>query len=236
MNNNIYLALDFPTWMEAKAFIDRHNLNGVPVKVGMELFYREGPYIIEQLKKDNHAIFLDLKLHDIPTTVKKAMQNLTKLDVDLVNVHALGGGAMIQAAKEGLLASSNNHTKLLAVTMLTSMEETVMNEELRISGSMQDNVVHLAAIAKQNGADGVVCSVHEASQLKTVCGLDFLTVTPGIRLQESNTNDQKRVATPSFAREHGADILVVGRAITNAQQPKQAYINVLKEWNNEVKS
>lgn len=122
MNNNIYLALDFPTWMEAKAFIDRHNLNGVPVKVGMELFYREGPYIIEQLKKDNHAIFLDLKLHDIPTTVKKAMQNLTKLDVDLVNVHALGGGAMIQAAKEGLLASSNNHTKLLAVTMLTSME------------------------------------------------------------------------------------------------------------------
>lgn len=238
MTANIYLALDFPTWTEAKRFIDAYNLQGVPVKIGMELFYREGPGLVEKLKQDNHNIFLDLKLHDIPETVRKAMRNLTKLDVDMVNIHALGGSEMIRQAKEGLLSGnlSSQETKLIAVTMLTSMDDEMMNKELMIRGNVQENAVHFADFAKKNGADGVVCSVHEAKQIKSVCGSQFLTVTPGIRLQESDNNDQKRIATPSFARENNADILVVGRTITNAQDPKSAYKKVLKEWENGNKS
>ncbi|WP_106497682.1 orotidine-5'-phosphate decarboxylase [Lentibacillus sp. Marseille-P4043] len=236
MIGNTYLSLDFPTWVETKNFIDQHELQAIPVKVGMELFYREGPSVIEKLKQDNHAIFLDLKLHDIPTTVRKAMKNLAKLEVDMVNVHALGGSEMIQQAKEGLLSGSNHETKLIAVTVLTSMNDTIMNHELKLSGSVNENAVHFADFAKQNGADGVVCSVHEAKQIKATCGPSFLTVTPGIRLQESDTNDQKRVATPMFARENGADILVIGRTVTNAKHPKSAYEKVQKEWGNGFKS
>lgn len=236
MDNNIYLSLDFPTWNEAKHFITQHDLHGVPVKVGMELFYREGPRVIEKLKQDNHAIFLDLKLHDIPTTVRNAMKNLAKLEVDMVNVHALGGSEMIQAAKEGLLSGSDHETKLIAVTVLTSMDDMTMNNELKIPGNVQENVVRFADFAHQNGADGVVCSVHEAKQIKALCGSDFSTVTPGIRLQESHANDQKRVATPAFARDNGSDILVIGRTVTNATKPKQAYEKVLKEWEYGVRS
>ncbi|GGB45368.1 orotidine-5'-phosphate decarboxylase [Virgibacillus dakarensis] len=231
MNQTIYLSLDFPTWNEAKHFIDQHDLYGVPVKVGMELFYREGPDVIEKLKQDNHAIFLDLKLHDIPTTVRNAMKNLARLEVDMVNVHALGGSEMIQAAKEGLLSGSQYDTKLIAVTILTSMDHTIMNNELLIQGNVQDNAVRLSEFANRSGADGVVCSVHEAKRIKAVCGSSYLTVTPGIRLQDAETNDQKRVATPAFARKNGSDILVVGRTITNAQDPKKAYNKVVEEWN-----
>ncbi|WP_164669072.1 orotidine-5'-phosphate decarboxylase [Virgibacillus doumboii] len=238
MTENMYLALDFPTWDEAKHFIDENNFHGIPVKVGMELFYREGPDLIERLKQDNHNIFLDLKLHDIPATVGKAMKNLAKLGVDIVNVHALGGSEMIIQAKEGLLSGnvSGHETKLIAVTVLTSMDDEMMNNELMIQGKVQDNVLHFADFAKKNGADGVVCSVHEAMRIKDVCGPQFLTITPGIRLQESDNNDQKRVATPSFARENKADILVLGRTITNAQDPKAAYKKVLEEWGNGNKS
>ncbi|MGY0692324.1 orotidine-5'-phosphate decarboxylase [Virgibacillus sp. FSP13] len=236
MTGNTYLSLDFPTWNKAKSFIDQHELHGVPVKIGMELFYCEGPSVIEKLKQDNHAIFLDLKLHDIPTTVRKAMKNLAKLEVDMVNVHALGGSEMIQQAKEGLLSGSNHDTKLIAVTVLTSMNDTVMKHELKLSGSVNENAVHFADFANQNGADGVVCAVHEAKQIKAICGPSFLTVTPGIRLLESDANDQKRVATPAFARENGADILVLGRTVTSAKHPKAAYEKVQKEWGHGIKS
>ncbi|MEN1966945.1 orotidine-5'-phosphate decarboxylase [Lentibacillus sp. N15] len=232
MNKGVYMALDFPTWDEAKSFIDGHELNGVPVKLGMELFYREGPRVIEQLKQDNHEIFLDLKLHDIPTTVMKTMKNLAQLEVDMVNVHALGGSEMIKQAKEGLQAgsSANHETALIAVTILTSMDQAVLNHELHMPGNVQENAVHFAEFAYQNGADGVVCSVHEARQVKDACGPSFVTVTPGIRLQESNVNDQKRVASPAFAKENGADILVVGRTVSQAENPKAAYRKVLEEF------
>ncbi|ASK63558.1 orotidine-5'-phosphate decarboxylase [Virgibacillus phasianinus] len=238
MNENMYLSLDFPTWEQASSFIDAHDMQGVPVKVGMELFYREGPRVIEQLKENNHAIFLDLKLHDIPTTVKKAMANIAKLEVDMVNVHALGGSEMMQRAKEGLQSNShsNHETKLIAVTMLTSMDDVVMGKELRLPGNVHDNVLHFADFANQNGADGVVCSVHEAKAIKQVCGTSFLTVTPGIRLDDSDVNDQKRVATPAFARENNADILVLGRTVTKASDPGRAYRQVKEEWGYGVKS
>ncbi|RDW18528.1 orotidine-5'-phosphate decarboxylase [Oceanobacillus arenosus] len=236
MDNAIYLALDFPTWGVTERFLENNQLHGVPVKVGMELFFREGPSIIEKLKANNHPIFLDLKLHDIPTTVKRAMKNLAALEVDIVNVHALGGGEMIKHAKEGLLSGSSTHkTKLIAVTILTSHDKEIMNNQLLIPGGLKDNAVHLAYTAKQSGADGVVCSVHEASLIKEKCGYDFLTVTPGIRLAETGFDDQKRVATPKFARENDADILVIGRSITKSDNPYQAYWKALEEWGHGVK-
>lgn len=235
--NDIYLALDFPDWDTTKRFIDEHGLQGVPVKVGMELFYREGPMIIEKLKENKHAIFLDLKLHDIPTTVHRAMKNIAKLGVDIVNVHALGGVEMIKQAKEGLLNGDirGHQTKLLAVTLLTSHDDHTVNNELLLPGKIETNVLHFANLAKQSGADGVVCSVHEASQIKEVCGASFLTVTPGIRLLDSNHDDQKRIATPKVARESGADILVIGRSITNAIDPAKAYEQAREEFKNDIK-
>lgn len=238
MKGKTYLSLDFPTWEESKAFLDQNNFNGVPVKVGMELFYREGPRLIERLKENNHDIFLDLKLFDIPTTVMKAMRNIAKLEVDMVNVHALGGSQMIKRAKEGLVAGaqSRHETKLIAVTILTSTDEQTMQNEMNIRGKMQDNVTRFAEFASQNEADGVVCSVHESRQIKDVCGSSFLTVTPGIRLAESSSDDQKRPATPAFAKTNGADILVLGRTVTKADDPKAAYEKVQKEWGNGIKT
>lgn len=232
MNHPIYLALDFPDWKESKEFLNAHQLDGVPVKVGMELFYREGPYVIEKLKENNHPVFLDLKMHDIPTTVRRAMENIARLGVDIVNVHALGGREMIEQAKEGLLSGAGKHdTKLIAVTILTSMDRETMNSELRLPGEVDENAVHLAKLSKQSGADGVVCSVHEASKIKATCGPSFLTITPGIRLANSNTDDQKRIATPALAHETGADILVIGRSVTKAKDPYQAYRQAIKELN-----
>lgn len=230
--NPVFLALDFPTWKEAKHFIKIHQLEGVPVKVGMELFYREGPKVIEALKKDGHPIFLDLKLHDIPTTVERAMQNLSRLEVDYVNVHALGGREMIKRAKEGLLAGSQGGTspKLLAVTILTSFDETTLHRDLQLRGSLESNVLHFASMAYESGADGVVCSVHEAKKIKEITATDFETVTPGIRLATDQSDDQKRVATPSFARSQQVDKMVIGRSITKAKQPRNAYELALKEW------
>nr|WP_281355676.1 orotidine-5'-phosphate decarboxylase [Virgibacillus ihumii] len=238
MQGKTYISLDFPTWEESRSFLTRHDLNGVPVKVGMELFYREGPKLIERLKEDNHDIFLDLKLFDIPTTVQKAMRNIAKLEVDMVNVHALGGSEMIKRAKEGLVSgtTTNHESKLIAVTILTSMDETAVKSEMNLQGTLQENVVQFAGFAADNGADGVVCSAHEVEQIKGMCGKDFLTVTPGIRLTDSSSNDQKRPATPSFAKESGADILVLGRTVTQAENPKAAYEKVQKEWGNGVKS
>ncbi|MYL60774.1 orotidine-5'-phosphate decarboxylase, partial [Virgibacillus halodenitrificans] len=190
----------------------------------------------EKLKEKGHPIFLDLKLHDIPTTVMRAMANLASMEVDIVNVHAMGGSEMIKRAKEGLIkGSSSPNTKLIAVTVLTSMDKAVMNEELHLSGEVEEQVVRLASLSKESGADGVVCSVHEANAIKTACGSSFLTVTPGIRLEDSKQNDQKRIATPHFAKMNGADILVVGRSITKAINPRQAYDQIIKEFENGSK-
>lgn len=235
--NNIYLALDFPTWDEASEFLAVNDLHGVPVKVGMELFYREGISVIEKLKERDHSIFLDLKLYDIPTTVMRAMQNLAKLEVDFVNVHALGGSDMIKKAKEGLMSypSYSHETKLLAVTILTSMDEETMHHDLGLTGSVDENVLHLAKISEQSGADGVVCSVHEANRIKAQCSSVFMTMTPGIRLTDSADDDQKRIATPQFAKQNGATSLVIGRSITKATNPKETYERALREWNNGTK-
>lgn len=228
--SKIYLALDFPTWEESKHFLEEHDLKDIPVKVGMELFYREGIHVIEQLKERNHDIFLDLKLHDIPTTVMRAMRNLSSLELDMVNVHALGGSEMMKRAKEGLQAGSSQgkDTKLIAVTILTSMSEATLANDLRLPGNTDDNVLHLAEMSQKAGADGVVCSVHEVKDIKAACSKDFLTVTPGIRLEESKQDDQVRVATPAFAREVESDYIVIGRSITQAKDPLQAY-NLARE-------
>lgn len=229
---NVYIALDFPDGVTALKFIDTYELTGVPVKVGMELFYREGPQIINELKDKGHEVFLDLKLYDIPNTVGQAMKNLATLGVDIVNVHATGGGEMIAAAKEGLLQGKpkGDATKLIAVTVLTSFEQREITEQLKVEQSIESYATHLATLAKNNGADGVVCSVHEAKQIKDACGDSFLTVTPGIRLANSPTDDQERIATPTFAKSNGSDILVVGRSITQANNPRLAYDQVIEEW------
>ncbi|GAA0330277.1 orotidine-5'-phosphate decarboxylase [Oceanobacillus sp. FSL W7-1293] len=224
---SVFVALDFPTWTETERFLKDNDLAGVPVKVGMELFYREGPAIIEKLKADNHPIFLDLKLHDIPNTVHQAMKNIASLNVDMVTTHAIGGKEMIYQAKQGLAGSS---TKLMAVTILTSMDDDVLEQELGLSGDVEENVIRFAALAKEAGADGVVSSVHEVPVIKKHCGDDFLSITPGIRLADSSQDDQRRVATPEKAKELGSDFLVVGRSITKAENPRKAYEQVMKEW------
>lgn len=232
MNKPIYIALDFNDWQETEHFLDLHNFNNEAVKVGMELFYREGPDVVKRLRDRGHEIFLDIKLHDIPTTIYKAMKNIAKLDVALTNVHGLGGGEMIRAAKEGLLDGSNGAKApdLLAVTLLTSMHEKTLQSELKINHTIEDTVVHLAKLSQTNGADGVVCSAHEVRALKQICGEEFLAVTPGIRLLSHGSDDQKRVATPKMAKEFGADALVIGRSITLADDPTQAYKLAKEEW------
>lgn len=231
---DIFIALDFPTWDEAQHFLTFHSLEAVPVKVGMELFYREGPEMIAKLKEKRHPIFLDLKLHDIPTTVYRAMKNIAKLEVDIVNIHAFGGSEMIKRAKEGLYDGSKGEKvpQLIAVTLLTSFHEQSLSEEFKINESMEQYVVHLAELAKNNGSNGVVCSVHEVPAIKKSCGEDFLTITPGIRLEGTNEDDQKRIATPEMARQYGADKLVIGRSITRAKDPYQMYERAIKEWKN----
>ncbi|HLS20114.1 MAG TPA: orotidine-5'-phosphate decarboxylase [Bacillota bacterium] len=229
---NVYLALDFPDGATAKNFITANDLQGVPLKIGMELFYREGPAIIEYFKSAGHRIFLDLKLHDIPNTVNRAMKNLAALDIDIVNVHATGGAEMIKAAKDGLLsgAKANKQPYLIAVTVLTSFAEKTLQKQLKVTDSIQNYATHLAKISKESGANGVVCSVHEARHIKDVCGEDFLTITPGIRLKNSAANDQQRIATPQFAKQNGSSIIVVGRTITQASNPRLAYERVIEEW------
>lgn len=238
MHTPIYLALDFPDWEQTNRFIESNELQGVPVKVGMELFYREGAKVIEKLKENNHPIFLDLKLHDIPTTVHKAMKNIAKLGVDITNVHAIGGSEMIMAAKEGLLegAGTNKVPKLIAVTLLTSMDVDTLQNEIKIDASIEDTVLRLAKLTRQSGGDGVVCSAHEAAIIKQACGEDFLTLTPGIRLSDSDQNDQKRIATPAFAKQNGADTIVIGRSVTKALHPQEAYQRAMEEWSNVAKT
>ncbi|QHE54264.1 orotidine-5'-phosphate decarboxylase [Pontibacillus sp. HMF3514] len=238
-NNPLFLALDFPDGDKAINFLQAHNLYQVPVKVGMELYYQEGPSIIGRLKDQGHPIFLDLKLHDIPNTVKKAMKGMASLGVDVINVHAAGGKEMINAAQQGLeegTPTGEKKPKLLAVTQLTSTSSQVLMDELLISKSMEETVSHYAKLSRDAGADGVVCSVHEADWIHTLCGDDFMTVTPGIRLKGNAIDDQIRIATPEEARKRGADAIVIGRSITNSQDPKAAYAEAKKEWEDEKRT
>ncbi len=231
MENPVIIALDFKNADQAKSFLTSFEGQSPYVKVGMELFYAEGPPFIKWLKEKNFRIFLDLKLHDIPTTVHKAMKVLGGLNIDMVNVHAAGGTHMMRAAKEGLLAAGAHHTKLIAVTQLTSTTEKVLNEELLIKNvDMKECVTHYAELAKKAGLDGVVCSVQEAMKIKDVCGKNFLAVTPGIRPSGSDTHDQARVATPREAALKGSDYMVIGRSITQSETPVTTYSEILNEW------
>ncbi|MEC1006820.1 orotidine-5'-phosphate decarboxylase [Bacillus subtilis] len=234
MKNNLpIIALDFASAEETLAFLAPFQQEPLFVKVGMELFYQEGPSIVKQLKERNCELFLDLKLHDIPTTVNKAMKRLASLGVDLVNVHAAGGKKMMQAALEGLeegTPAGKKRPSLIAVTQLTSTSEQIMKDELLIEKSLIDTVVHYSKQVEESGLDGVVCSVHEAKAIYQAVSPSFLTVTPGIRMSEDAANDQVRVATPAIAREKGSSAIVVGRSITKAEDPVKAYKAVRLEW------
>lgn len=217
------VALDFPNRDQCLEFLDKFQ-EPIYVKLGMELIYAEGFDLIDEIKARGHKIFLDLKLHDIPNTVKNGMKSLAKRNVDIVNLHGAGGIEMMKAAMEGLEEGATGKRPLcIAVTQLTSTSQETMNEELLINGELIDVVTTYAKNAKKAGLDGVVCSVHEAKPIHQACGEDFLTVTPGIRLADDSKDDQKRIATPEYARSQGCDYIVVGRSITKSQDPLETY-------------
>lgn len=230
MSRDVMIALDFKSAAEVFDFLDLFTLERPYVKVGMELFYAEGPQIVREIKKRGHRIFLDLKLHDIPNTVQKAMRVLSGLDVDMCNLHAAGTMEMMRAALAGLVREDGTRPLLIAVTQLTSTSEERMQKELLIGASMEDTVVQYAKNAKEAGLDGVVCSPLEAAMVKRACGSQFLAVTPGIRFADGAVGDQVRVTTPAKAREIGSDYIVVGRPITAAADPVAAYRRCIKDF------
>ena len=230
MNRDVIIACDFSSREATLAFLDRFTGRKPFVKIGMELFYAEGPAIVREIKARGHKIFLDLKLHDIPNTVKKAMRVLSNLDVDMVNVHASGTVAMMKAALEGLTREDGTRPLLIAVTQLTSTSEEVMQQELLIGAGINETIVKYAQNAREAGLDGVVCSPREAGLVKEACGKGFLTVTPGIRFADAAADDQVRITTPARAREIGSDYIVVGRPITAAEDPVAAYERCMKEF------
>ena len=230
MNSDVIVACDFASAEATYAFLDKFSGKKPFVKIGMELYYSAGPEIVREIKRRGHKIFLDLKLHDIPNTVKKAMAVLSELDVDIVNLHAAGGTDMMRAAIEGLTKADGSRPKLIAVTMLTSIDQQRMNDELLIDGELNDIVMRYAMNAKNAGLDGVVCSPLEAGKVHELCGRDFLTVTPGIRFAEGSQGDQQRVTTPAKAKIIGSDFIVVGRPITAADDPVAAYEKCLKDF------
>lgn len=223
MNRDVIIACDFAAAKDTLAFLDRFTGVKPYVKIGMELYYAEGPQIVRDIKARGHKIFLDLKLHDIPNTVEKAMRVLSRLDVDLVNLHAAGTRAMMEAALRGLTRPDGTRPLLIAVTQLTSTDAQQMHDELLIPGDMADVVMHYAKNAKAAGLDGVVCSPLEAATVHEACGRSFLTVTPGIRFAGADRGDQQRATTPEMAKELGSDFIVVGRPITAAADPVEAY-------------
>ena len=223
MSKDVIIAADFAGREQALRFLDQFRDEKPFLKIGMELFYAEGPQIVRELKNRGHKIFLDLKLHDIPNTVKKSMAVLSALDVDIVNLHAAGTAAMMRAALEGLQRADGTRPLLIAVTQLTSTGDQALHEELLIDRPMDETVMHYAKNAKNAGLDGVVCSPLEAGMVHEVCGRDFLTVTPGVRFAGGAVGDQVRVTTPYGARQLGSDYIVVGRPITAAEDPVAAY-------------
>lgn len=233
--SRICIALDFQTKEEVKEFLDKFEDEKLYVKVGMELFYGEGIEMIKMIKERGHKIFLDLKLHDIPNTVKSAMKQLAKLDVDMVNVHASGSVAMMKAAIEGLNEGKTGEKRpfCIAVTCLTSLDQEVLDNELLIHDTLEDVVLKWAQNAKEAGLDGVVCSPLESRIIHDNLGLDFLTVTPGIRLASDSVNDQKRVTTPAMAKDLTSSYIVVGRTITRAENPVETYQEVYRQFQGE---
>ena len=231
MARDVIIALDFPTRQETLDFLGRFPEGEKPfVKIGMELYYAEGPQIVREIKARGHKIFLDLKLHDIPNTVKRAMAVLSGLDVDMVNLHAAGTSAMMSAALEGLTRPDGTRPLLIAVTQLTSTDQAALTNELLIEQSLPFVVMRYAENAKRSGLDGVVCSPLEAETVHTACGKEFLTVTPGVRFTDGDAGDQKRVTTPAKARQLGSDYIVMGRPITQAEDPVAAYRRAVKEF------
>ena len=232
MNRDVIIACDFSSKEATLEFLDRFSgLDRKPfVKIGMELYYSAGPDIVREIKARGHRVFLDLKLHDIPNTVKKAMKVLSELDVDMTNVHASGTVALMQAAVEGLTRADGTRPLLIAVTQLTSTSEDTMQRELLIDASIDDTIVHYARNAREDGLDGVVCSPLEAGMVKAACGDGFLAVTPGIRFADAAADDQVRITTPARAREIGSDYIVVGQPITAAPDPVAAYKRCLAEF------
>ena len=224
------VACDFSSAQQVFNFLDRFTDKKPFVKIGMELFYAEGPQIVREIKARGHKIFLDLKLHDIPNTVKKAMAVLSGLDVDMCNVHAAGTSAMMKAALEGLTRPDGSRPLLIAVTQLTSTDEESMRRELLIDRPLDETVMHYAKNAMESGLDGVVCSPLESGKVHQVCGAGFVTVTPGVRFADGDVGDQKRVTTPARARELGSDYIVVGRPITAAADPVAAYNRCVEEF------
>ena len=230
MGKDVIIACDFPSKEATMEFLDRFTGRKPFVKIGMELFYAEGPQIVRDIKARGHKIFLDLKLHDIPNTVKSAMAVLSALDVDIVNVHAAGTTAMMQAALEGLTRTDGTRPLLIAVTQLTSTDQESMERELLINKPMKDVVMHYAKTAKNAGLDGVVCSPLEAAAVHAACGTGFLTVTPGIRFDNDFTGDQKRITSPRTAKLIGSDYIVVGRPVTRSEDPVAAYMRCVDEF------
>ena len=230
MNRDVIIACDFSSAAETYAFLDKFQDEKPFVKIGMELFYAEGPAIVREIKRRGHRIFLDLKLHDIPNTVKKSMSVLSRLDVDMCNLHAAGTIEMMKAALEGLTRPDGTRPLLIAVTQLTSTSEERMRNDLLIDHNINDVVVHYAKNAKVAGLDGVVCSPLEAGIVKEACGAEFMTVTPGIRFADGEVGDQVRITTPAKAREIGSDFIVVGRPITAAEDPVAAYQRCVAEF------
>lgn len=230
MGKDVIIACDFSSAEATFNFLDKFTDRKPFVKIGMELFYAEGPEIVKQIKKRGHKIFLDLKLHDIPNTVKKAMSVLSNLDVDLCNLHAGGTKRMMEAALEGLTRPDGTRPLLIAVTQLTSTDQESMEADLLIKEPIDKVVMHYAKNAKDADLDGVVCSPLEAGKVHDLCGKDFLTVTPGVRFADGDVGDQKRVMTPAEAKKIGSDYIVVGRPITAAEDPVKAYNRCLDEF------
>ena len=230
MKRDVIIACDFASREATLAFLDKFTDVKPCVKIGMELYYAEGPEIVREIKRRGHKIFLDLKLHDIPNTVKKAMSVLRNLDVDVTNLHAAGTTAMMKAAIEGLTREDGTRPLLIAVTQLTSTDQEAMENDLLIKAPIDEVVMHYAETAKNAGLDGVVCSPLEAGKVHDRCGKQFLTVTPGVRFADGDVGDQKRVMTPAAAREIGSDLIVVGRPITAAEDPVAAYKRCVREF------
>ena len=230
MGKDVIVACDFSSAEQVFSFLDKFKERKPFVKIGMELYYAEGPEIVRQIKARGHKIFLDLKLHDIPNTVKKAMAVLSGLDVDMCNVHAAGTSAMMKAALEGLTRPDGSRPLLIAVTQLTSTDQESMEKELLIEKPLDQVVMSYARTARSAGLDGVVCSPLEAGKVHDTCGKSFVTVTPGVRFADGDAGDQKRVTTPEKAKELGSDYIVVGRPITAAADPVEAYNRCVKEF------
>ncbi|MBR4108869.1 MAG: orotidine-5'-phosphate decarboxylase [Oscillospiraceae bacterium] len=230
MGKDVIVACDFSGAKQTFEFLDKFTGRKPFVKIGMELFYAEGPEIVRQIKARGHKIFLDLKLHDIPNTVKKAMSVLSNLDVDITNLHAAGTTAMMQGALEGLTRPDGSRPLLIAVTQLTSTDQEAMERDILIKEPIDQVVMHYAKTAKNAGLDGIVCSPLEAGKVHDICGKEFLTITPGVRFADGDVGDQKRVMTPAQAKEIGSDYIVVGRPITAAADPVAAYERCVAEF------